>query len=150
SATRRASGFSVLPLVADDEGMVQVQMPFEGGLDEQAGTRFAAGAMVRFVVRANEEVIHRKSAPQQVVHAVQLAAGLIATGETGLIRSDNEQKAGGFEFAQSRFGPGLHPKFLKGQRGDLILRSNADFVQNAIPFDKYGSLHIFAKSIKLA
>jgi len=44
---RRAAGrpgcLGVLPLVADDKGAVEVKVPFEGRLDEQARVGFAAG-----------------------------------------------------------------------------------------------------------
>src|SRR5258706_7353366 len=76
SASGCAGRFRVLPFVADYVGVIQAQLPFEGGFDEQAGPRFAAWTMVCFVVRAEHDVIERKGAAEQIVHSVQFPAGL--------------------------------------------------------------------------
>jgi len=52
-----AGGFGVLPFVADDEGMIEIKVPFEARLDEETGLGFAAGTAIIFVVRTNENVV---------------------------------------------------------------------------------------------
>ena len=75
---RRAGRFGVLPLVADHKAVIQAQAALEAGLDQQAGFGFAAGTAIGFIMGANEDVIERKDAAEQLVHAFQLAAGLVA------------------------------------------------------------------------
>ena len=78
SATCNARGFGVLPFVTDDEGVIEVEMPFETGFDYQTRFGFATRATIGLVVWANENVVERESLAQQVVHAVQFAAVQIA------------------------------------------------------------------------
>lgn len=140
-ATSGARGFGVRPLVANDEGTVQAQLPFEGRLDEQAGFGFAAGASVGFIMRADEDVIERKGAAQQVVHPVQLAAGLIATRQAGLIGGGDEQEAGCLQLFQQRESLLVQMEFLQRQRADLMLPVNPYVVQYAIALQKYTWFH---------
>src|SRR5579871_928623 len=48
------AGFHVAPAVADDVTRGQVDIPTACGIEEQSGLRFAAGAMIAVVMRANE------------------------------------------------------------------------------------------------
>src|SRR6266699_101914 len=104
--------FGILPLIADDKGVVQVQVPLESRLDEQSRPRLAAGTMIVLVVRAHHDVVQRKGPAQDVMHAVQFATGLIASGEFGLIVGGNQDKAGRFQLAERRPGVLDDLKFL--------------------------------------
>lgn len=73
-ATGAAGGFGILPFVADDEGAVEVDVPFEAGFLDEAGLGFAAGAAIGFVMRADEDVIDGQGIAEELVHAVQLSA----------------------------------------------------------------------------
>ena len=92
-ATGVMGGFGVLPFVADDKATVQAEVPFEGGLGQQAGLGLAAGAKIGGVVRADQNVVEREDAAEDIVHAVQFAPGEIAAGELGLVGGGDEQKA---------------------------------------------------------
>src|SRR5580765_7345124 len=84
-ATRSAGSLGILPFVAYNKRLVQIEVPFKSGLDEQARPRFSAGAMVAFVMRADHDVIQREASPQHVVHPVQFPARLISAGKARLI-----------------------------------------------------------------
>ena len=49
-------------------------MPFERRLHQQAGLALATGTTVRFVVRADEDVVERKTLLEQHVHPVQFTS----------------------------------------------------------------------------
>jgi hypothetical protein len=51
-------GLGILPFVRNDEGLVQIEGPLEGGFHEQTGLGFAAG-MGFVVVGADDDVVHR-------------------------------------------------------------------------------------------
>ena len=93
SAAGDAGGFGILPLVADDEGVIQIEMPFEPGFDQQAGFGFATGATIGLIVRADQDIIQSKSFAQQVVHPIQFAAGLVAALQAGLVGRCNQHQA---------------------------------------------------------
>src|SRR3954462_9682790 len=109
-----ACSFGILPLVADDEGEVQVELPFESCFDEQPGSRAPARAMIVLVVRTKHDVIQRERAPEQVVHAVQFSPGLIAAGKPRLVGGSNENEARTFEFLQRRLRSLHHLELLEG------------------------------------
>ena len=137
SAAGGACGFGVLPFIADDEGAIEIELPFESGFDEQAGFGLAAGAAVGFVVGAGEEIVEREQPAQLIVHAVHFAAVLIAARDAGLIGGGDEDKAGGFKFAQQRSDFFFDVELLQGQWTDLMLAFDPDLVQNTVPFYKY-------------
>ena len=141
SAARCAGGFGILPFIADDEGMVQVEVPFEAGFDEQARLGFATGAIVRGVVRANHDVVERKGFAQEIMHAVKLAAGLVAAGQAGLVGGCDQDKTGLLEPLQVEPALGLEDEFLHGERCDLLTWTLANFVEDPVPFDEHCLFH---------
>jgi hypothetical protein len=54
-------GFGVLPFVAEDEGLLEIQMPLEGGFGEKAGFGFAAGTKIGGVMGADENIIEQEN-----------------------------------------------------------------------------------------
>ena len=94
-AARRPSHFGVRPFIADDKRLVQVHLPFERGLQQQPGLRLAAGALVSRLMRAYQDIIQRKNAPQQVVHPIQLAPRLIPARQARLVGRGNQQETRG-------------------------------------------------------
>src|ERR1700733_9161456 len=59
-AAGNSSSFGVLPFVADDERVVEIEMPFETRFRQQTGFRFSAGAAIGLVVRAEKQVVERQ------------------------------------------------------------------------------------------
>src|SRR5687768_2792498 len=108
--------------------MIEIEVPFEGRLDEQSGTRLAAGAMVRFIVRANHQIVDGEAAPQDLVHSIQFPTRLISTGQAWLVAGDDQDEAGFLELAQRWLGFLLHFELLESQRSDLVLRTGLDLV----------------------
>src|SRR6266853_4463059 len=121
--------------------MIEVQVPLEGRFYEQARLGLATRAMVALVVRADQDVIQWKSAAQQIMHPVEVAARLITAGKSGLVGRDDEHEPGRLEFFQLRFGRLDHFEFFQRQRRDLMLRSGPNLIEDGITFDKYSSLH---------
>ncbi len=140
-ATDGAGGSGVLPFVADDEGMFEVNVPFEGGFGEQAGLGLAAGAIVGFVMRADEDVVERKAAAEKIVHAVEFAAGEGAVGKAGLVGGGDEHETGGFEIFEERQGVLVDLEFVQRAGADLVVTLGGRQVQNAVPLDEYRCLH---------
>jgi hypothetical protein len=101
--------------------------------------------MVGLVVRADHEIVEGKTPAENVVHAVELATGLVSAGEPRLIGGDDQDKAGFLEHAQGWFGLLLNTKFLQSERRDLILRPYANLVEDPVPFDENSFLHNVAK-----
>ena len=116
SAARSAGGFGILPFVTDYERMIEVQVPFEAGLDKQARLGFAAGAIVRGIVRANVDIVQREGPAEEIMHPVELAAGLITAREAGLVGGDDQNEASVFEQAQVPLAVGLEHELLHGKR----------------------------------
>lgn len=124
-ATDGAGGFGVLPFITDDEGMFEVNMPFEGGFGEQAGLGLAAGAAVGFVMGADEDVIERKAAAEEIVHAVEFTAGDGAVGKAGLVGGGDEDEAGGLEILEERQGLLVDVELVERAGRDLLLAFGA-------------------------
>jgi len=55
-------------------------------------------------MRADENVIERESLAEQLMHAVQFTAGLVAAGEARLIGGGDKDKAGGLELFDKGYG----------------------------------------------
>jgi hypothetical protein len=104
------------------------------------------GAEIGFVVRADKDVIERQPAPKAVVHAIEFAAGLVATRQAGLVGSGDEQESSAFEIAQQRSNRLVYMEFLHGQGADLVLAFDSRHVQNPVPFDKYTLFHTSARA----
>src|SRR5436190_19529865 len=94
----------------------------------------------------NQKVIERKTAPQLVMHPIQLAARLVAARKSGLVGCDNQQKAGCLQFAQRRFGGLENLEFLQGQRRNLLFGPGTNLIQDRISFNKHCSLHNCTKA----
>ena len=105
-----------------------------------------AGAAIGLVVRADQDVIERQLASQQIVHAVQLAAGLIAARQAGLVGRGDQQETSGLELAQQWSDRLVHTEFLQRQRADLVLAFDSDHVQNPVPLKEYTLLHASARA----
>src|SRR6186713_998806 len=119
-------------------------MPFESGLDEQAGAGLAARTMIGLVMRANHDVVDGKTAADDVVHPIEFAAGLVATGQARLVRGHNEDKSRLLELGQGVFGILLDLELLQGEGRHLVLRSGPNFVQYTVPFNEHSSLHTWS------
>ena len=141
SATRLARGFGILPFVTDDKGAVQVHMPGERRLAQQANPRPAAWTTVGFVMRADENVIQWQDAAEQVMHDFQLAPRLITSGEARLVSYGQEDKTSRFQFLQVRGGLLVDVKLIQRQRPDLVSAFNPDLVEHPIPFKKHTQFH---------
>src|SRR6185295_9120668 len=124
STTSDTRGFGVLPFVTDDEGVIEVEMPFETGFDYQTWFGFATRATIGLVVWANENVVERESLAKQVVHAVQFAAGLITARQAGLVSGGDQHEAGGFEFFDEGDGFLVDFAIFQGQWSYLMLAFN--------------------------
>ena len=77
-AARDSRSFGILPFVADDKRMIEVQMPFESGLDEESRFGLAAGATIVLVMRTNQQVVQGKEFSQALVYSIQFATRLVA------------------------------------------------------------------------
>jgi hypothetical protein len=121
-------------------------MPFEGGLDQQPGLGFAARTAIGFIMGANEEIIERQGAAQQIVHPFQLATGLIPARQARLVGGGNEHETPGLEFAQQWCHHLVDMEFLQRQGADLVLAFHSNPNQYSVPFNKYTLLHASAKA----
>lgn len=145
-ATDGAGGFGVLPFVTDDEGVFEVNVPFEGGFGEQAGLGLAAGAAVGFIMRADKDIVEREATAEQIVHAVEFAAGDGAVGEAGLIGGGDEDEAGGLEILEERQGLLVDVELVERAGRDLLLAFGARQVEDAVALDEYRCLHACDKA----
>jgi len=100
--------------------------------------------VIGLVVWADQDVIEQQLALQQLVHAVQLAARLIASRQAGLVGRGNEQEPPSFELAQQRDNRFIHAEFIQCQWADLLLAFDANHVQDSVPLKEYGLLHTSA------
>src|SRR5260370_30209903 len=119
--------------------MIEVQVPLEGRFNEQARLGFATRAMIAFVVRADQDVIQWKSAAQQIMHPVEVAARLITAGKSGLVGRDDEHEPDRLEVFHLWFGRLDHFDFFQRQPRDLLLRSGLNLILDRVTFSKYSS-----------
>lgn len=124
-------GFSVLPFVRNDKGLVQIEGPFEGGLHEQAGLGLAA--RVGFVVvGADEHVVDRDLAPEDGVHEVEFVSGQKSLGNSGLIGGNDEEKSRAPEGSQEFTGLFIDSKLLESERCDLTAITHGAQIEDPI------------------
>jgi hypothetical protein len=138
---RDARRFGVLPFIADDKRMIQIEVPFETGFDEETGLGLAARAVIGFVMRANEDVIEGKNFAEAIVHPIEIASRLISARQTRLIGRGNEQQSCGLQFLQQRYGVLVDFEIFERQRADLLLLFDLSRIQDTIPLDKYSLFH---------
>src|ERR1700722_20450776 len=79
-------GAGVLPFIADDKRLFEIDAPLERGLSQQARFGLSARAVVSFFVGTNHNVIELETVLQQIVHPVQLKSRYGAIGKPGLVR----------------------------------------------------------------
>jgi hypothetical protein len=92
-------------------------------------------------VRADEDVIKRQGAAEQFVHAIQLATGLVATRQAGLVGGDDEAETFGFEFGEQRRDRLVDTELPQRQGTALVLTFDPNLVQYPVPLKKYTLSH---------
>src|SRR6266511_643560 len=141
SAADNLGGPGIQPFVADHVRAFQVQVPLEGRFREQADLRFAAGTPIRFVMRTDEDVVQRKTLPEQRVHPVQFAAEQVAARQAGLVCRRQQNKSCRLQFLQRLQRRRIHLKLVQSQRDDLMSPLDLDQVEDAVSLKKYTRLH---------
>ena len=130
-ATGDLCGFRILPFVRNDEGLVQIEGPLEGGLHEQAGLRFAT--RVGFVVvGADEHIVDRDLAPEDGVHQVEFVSGQKSLGNSGLIGCNDEEKSCAPERSQEFTDLFIDSKLLESERCDLTAITHGAQIEDPI------------------
>ena len=77
---------------------------------------WGASAMIALVVRANHDVVQRKSPAQQIVHPIQLAPGLIPPRQPRLVCRDDQHKTRFLQRAHMRLPLRPHDELLHRER----------------------------------
>lgn len=137
-ATRDVCGLGVLPFVTDYVGAVEVQMPFEGGFQEQTWPWFSALALIHFIVRTNQDVVEAEPLFELLVHSIQFTPGGLAARDGGLIRSCQKEQSSRSQLLQGCYREFVHFKLRECERRNLAASLYPDGIQDAISFEKHG------------
>jgi hypothetical protein len=125
-AASAEAGLNIAPAVADHEARIKVDPASLRGVDEHSGLGLAACASVCVVVRANNDLVERKRHEQSVVNAPDGFFGLCPASDIGLVRDDDELKA----------GPAQTVAGLLDTRKDLDLVQVAGRARDAVAYNR--------------
>jgi hypothetical protein len=142
SATYASGRFGILPFVANDKGPIHIELPFEPRFGKQTRLRFPAGTTIRFIMRADENVIDRQGAPEEIVHAIHFTAEQVTAGDSRLVGGDDDGEPGSLELFQHGRRAVVDLEFFERDGADLMLPVHAHLVQDAIAFNKNSKFHI--------
>src|SRR5437773_71569 len=126
----------ILPFIANDKRALQIQVPFEGGFGEQTRSGLAAGAIVLFAVRAEQNTREAKTLLDVGIHPLKLVAGLQALREAGLVHRRKQDIAGGLQLSQRLLSISVEMKIGHRQRHDLLLLLDRYKIQNPVSLKK--------------
>jgi len=140
-AAHGAGGFGILPFVAEDKGTTQIEVPFESRFGQQTRFGLAAWAMIGFVVRTNEDIIQGERGAQQIVHAIQFAARLVAPRNPRLVGRGEKHQAGGTEPFERLGSVAFYAQGVQSQRTDRSISLKTHLIQNAVALYKNCLLH---------
>src|SRR5688572_21352026 len=98
--------FDVAPAVADHEALRQVDAVTFRRVENQAGRRLAAVAVVGVVVEARFDAVQRQGGHQVVVERIDGLTGSGAAHDVRLVRHDDQAKAGAPQLVQRIFDAG--------------------------------------------
>src|SRR5437660_501238 len=141
---RRAAGplpcLDVAPTVADDEGVVQVDLVALRRFEQAAGIRFPAGAEVRVVVVAHHEFVDRQLGRQAGVDLLDLRLGLSAARDVRLVRDDDQYVAGIAQAEQRVLRVRQHLELGDRSRRERLPVLDEGAIDHTVAIKKYGSL----------
>src|SRR5438445_661768 len=106
--------------------------------------------MVRFVVRADQNIVQGQPLHEQRVHPVQFAARQIAARQAWLIGRRQQNVSGRLQFLQWLRRRRVYLKLVERQRRDLMTTLDLRQIQDAVSLKKNTGLHARSLSIKTA
>src|SRR5205085_1506474 len=92
-------------------------------------------------LRADEDIVQRKSLAQQIVYPIQFATRLITARQPRLVGGCDQHQTSGLQLLQQRDRRLVDVELLQGQGSHLMFTFHLDVVQNAISFEKNTLLH---------
>jgi len=139
TATGGLPRIDVAPAIAHHEGTGEVDPVMRLRIEEEAGQGLTAMAGVAIVMRADQELVHRKCLPHGVVKRVNRLEGSGTAGDVGLIGSDEQEEAERLQASQVA-GSGLHNLhfFESGRRVRLAIAHDG-LIENAVPIEEDGA-----------
>ncbi len=115
------------PAVAHHDRSKQVDPPARGRVAEHPRPGLAALAAVGVVVRTDPDLVDRKPGEKLPVHGVENPARHPSTGEVGLIRHDDQHKAGRAEGVERLNDTGQDLELVEGawRRRNAVAKDHA-------------------------
>ena len=141
TAARSPSGFHVSPAVADHEARLELDLPRGRRLDEETRLRLPAVTSVRVIVRADPDVVERNGTAQAAVVPLEGLSGQGSSSDLGLVRDDDEEKAGGSELPTGLrdTGEDLELALVSSRTRDAIAHVGSN--EHAVAVEEDGAVH---------